>query len=117
MSLQNMADCADDLAARAASLQPMLEAALESCSKGSALHNELVAMKCAVAGIKMQGIKLHSLAGTARMTGDLPPRGRIEALPLFQPPGQQQRTLSADELMNRFPDHRSAAANDHTLDD
>ena len=115
-----MADCADDLAARAASLQPMLEAALESCSKGSALHNDLVAMKCAVTGIKMQGIKLHSLAGTARMTGDLPAAralAPIEALPLFQPPGQQQRTLSADELMHRFPDHRSAAANDHTLDD
>jgi hypothetical protein len=114
MSLADIGTVADDIHQRAKSLQVDFEALLSRAQQGSQLWQDLYAMKCKVSAVKMESIKLHSLTGAARMTGELPKEralAPVEHLPLF-------KTKTPEELTGHpGTDHKMLAAGDHSFDE
>lgn len=105
---------ADDIRQRAEGLQAEFETMLQNSRQGTPLWNDLYALKLRVSSLKMESIRLTTLTGAARMTGDLPKEralAPVEHLPLF-------KTRSPEEpLRQARADQKMKAAGDHTFDD
>lgn len=130
MDLGEIGDASNDVFLRAKALRDEFDTLKLKTPRGTDMFNELVAIGLSVSGLMAKAHGLHTMIGTARMTGDLPAPpmlGAAHQKELEAPAEGFQRTRSPAELQARFAqqqttydpaqDHKMAAAGDHSLDD